>query len=129
MIPSQDATDAQYGVVTIDLVFTAIASGGVPTTLDSSTGIVSVTKSTNDYLVVFDQTYVKFLGGAGNILQASVNVATAYEVKHTAANAGAAGGATATLSPSSAAGAPQALAVGDILSYQFRFARIPQPNS
>lgn len=129
MIPSQDGTDAQYGTVEIDLVFTAGAAGAVPSTLDSSTGITSVTKSTNDYLVVFDQTYVKFLGGSGNIIQASVDATKAYEVKHTAANAGAAGGATVTLSPSNAAGTAQPLVSGDILSYQFRFTRIPQPNS
>jgi len=129
MIPTQDGADAQYGVQAIDLVFTAGASGAVPSTFTASTGIASVTKSTNDYLVVFDQTYVNFLGGAGNIIQASVDATKAFIVKVTAANAGAAGGATATLSPYNAAGTAQPLVSGDILSFRFRFTRIPQPNS
>jgi len=129
MIPSQDGANAQYGVVVIDLVFTAAAAGAVPTTFTASTGITSVTKSTNDYVVVFDQTYVTFLGGTGNIIQASVDATKAFEVKHTAANAGAAGGASVTLSPTNASGTAQPLVSGDILSYQFRFARLPQPNS
>lgn len=129
MIPSQDAANALYGVIEIDLVFTAGASGAVPSTLTASTGITSVTKSTNDYLVVFDQTYLLALGGSGNVLQASVDATKAFTVKMTAVNAGASGGATATVSPYNASGTAQPLVSGDILSFQFRFTHIPQPNS
>jgi len=129
MIPSQDGANAQYGVVVIDLVFTAAAAGAVPTTFTASTGITSVTKSTNDYVVVFDQTYVTFLGGTGNIIQASVDATKAFEVKHTAFNLSSSGFATVTVSPMTAAGAATALAVGDILQYQFYFTTVPQPNS
>lgn len=129
MIASQDAENSLYGVVEIDLVFTAGAAGAVPSTFTASTGIVSVTKSTNDYLVVFDQTYVAALIGGGNIIQASVDATKAFTVKCTASNAGAAGGATATLSPYNASGTAQPLVSGDVLSWTFRFTRIPQPNT
>lgn len=129
MMGSQDGLNAQYGTVEIDLMFTAAAAGAVPSTLTVSTGIVSVTKSTNDYIVIFDSTYITFLGGGGNVVQASVDATKAFEVKHTAFNAGAAGGASVTISPYNAAGTAQPLVVGDILQYTFRFTRIPQPNS
>ena len=129
MIGSQDEKTAQYGRVEIDLMFTAGASGAVPAVLTVSTGITSVVKSTNDYIVTFDQTYLQFVSGGGNVVQAIVNAAAAFEVKHTAFNAQANGGATVTVSPQTAAGAATPLLVGDILQYTFAFTTIPQPNS
>lgn len=129
MIPSQDGANAQVGKITVDLEFTAGASGAVPTTLTRQTGITSVTKSTNDYIVKFDDTFVAFTGGSGNVVQASVDATKAFEVKHTAFNAQAAGGASVTISPYNAAGTAQPLVVGDILQYHFEFNRVLQPNS
>jgi len=129
MMPSQDEKTAQYGRIEIDLMFTAGASGAVPSALTVSTGITSVVKSTNDYIVTFDQSYLQFLGGGGNIIQATPSAAAAFEVKHTAFNLSSSGFATVTVSPMTAAGAATALAVGDILQYQFYFTTVPQPNS
>lgn len=130
MYPSQDGADAQYGVTNIDLEFTAGTSGAVPAALTRSTGITSVTKSTNDYVVAFDQSYVAYLGGFGNVLQASVSAAAATFVKVTAFdNSDANGFASVTLSPLKGSdGTAVALATGDILQFTFRFTRVPQPS-
>src|SRR5262245_7227410 len=122
---NQDHASFQPGTVRVDLEFTAGASGAVPTTLTTSYGITSVTKSTNDYIVKFDDTYFKFLGGFGNIVQATPAAGAAFDPKHTAFNAAAAGGATVTVTPHTAAGATNPLVVGDILQYTFFFSRMP----
>lgn len=129
MMPSQDESTAQYGRIEIDLMFTAGASGAVPSTLTVSTGITSVVKSTNDYIVTFDQSYIQFLGGGGNVIQAIVSASGAFEVKHTAFSLSTNGLATVTISPYTAAGAATPLLVNDILQYTFIFTRVPQPNS
>lgn len=125
---AQDGMDFQYGVVHVDLEFTAGASGAVPSTLTRSKGIASVVKSTNDYVVTFEDGYVAYLGGFGNIVQASVDATKAFEVKYTAFNPSTSGAASVTLSPNNAAGAAQPLVVGDVLQFTFRFTRMVQPN-
>lgn len=130
MIASQDSAQALVGKVGIDLVFTAGAAGVVPVTFTASTGITSVTKSSNDYIVIFDSTYLIYVGGYGNVKQASVDAAAATFVKVTAFDAGAAGGASVTLSPLKGSdGTAVALATGDILQFHFEFTRVPQPNA
>lgn len=124
---SQDSESFQPGVVRVDLEFTAAAAGAVPAALTRSYGITSVTKSTNDYIVKFDDTYFAFLGGFGNIVQATPAVATAFEVKYTAFNAQAAGGASVTCTPfpSSGAAVSTPLVLNDILQFTFFFQRMP----
>jgi len=124
--PSQDGADALVGTEQLDLVFTAGTAGAVPSALTYSTGITSVTLSTNDYLVVFDRGYVGFLNGFGNVIQASPSTSTANSVKVTAVDAGA---GTATITPQKPDGTPLHLATGDKLSFTFRFTALNQPNA
>ncbi len=127
---NQDGADFQQGTVGVDLEFTAGTSGAVPTSLTRSAGIASVTKSTNDYIVVFEDGYVAYLGGYGNVVQDSVTAAAATFVKVTAFdNANADGLAEVTLSPLKGSdGTAVALAADDVLQFHFRMTRLSQPN-
>ena len=124
---NQDGSSFQPGVVTIDLVFTAGTAGAVPSFSASNSnvkkGINTVTLSTNDYLVVFNDKYAAFLGGNGNVVQATPSKTTAFNVKCTAVNAGA---GTATITPFTEDGNATSihLSTGDILSFTFRFTRL-----
>jgi hypothetical protein len=127
---NQDGMDFQQGTVGVDLEFTATTAGAVPSTLTRSAGILSVTKSTNDYVVVFQDGYIAYLGGYGNVVQASVSASAATSVKVTDfTNANADGLAEVTLSPLKGSdGTAVALAVDDILQFHFRMTRLLQPN-
>ncbi len=125
---NQDGQDWQQGTVQVDLAFTASTAGAVPASLTRSAGILSVTKSTNDYVVAFTDSYVAYLGGYGNILQASPDPTAATFVKVTAFNANSGGAASVTLSPLKGSdGTAVALAIGDVLQFTFRFTRLQQP--
>jgi hypothetical protein len=119
---NQDGADFQQGVVGVDLEFTAGTSGAVPASLGRAHGIASVVKSSNDYIVTFEDSYVAFMGGFGGVKQASFSTSGACSVD---ASADAVTGATptVTLSPRTGAGAAVALATGDVLRFHFRMKR------
>lgn len=130
---SQDGMDFQYGTVQLDLEFTAGAAGAVPAVLTRSSGIASVTKSGNSYVVAFEDGYVGFCGGYGNIVQAVVSTAAAFGLKYiapTTPNAAVPGNvAQVTLQPYAGTdGSAQSLVVNDILRFTFRFVRLAQPS-
>ena len=116
---SQDGADFQYGTVNVDLVFTAGTSGAVPTSLTVAEGIESVTLSTNDYIVAFQDAYVRCLNGSGFVIQATPSASTAFEVKITAISV-ADGSPTVTITPSKADGTPIHLSTSDELHFTFR---------
>lgn len=125
---SQDGADLQVGTVSIYLQFTAGTSGAVPSTFTTSTGIVSVTKSTNDYIVLFDSAYLKLVDFSVHVLQASFAAAGACYGNVTATSF-ADSTPTVTLSFFKGSdGTAVALAEGDILRAKFTFTYIPQPN-
>lgn len=117
---SQDGADFQYGTVNVDLQFTAGTSGAVPTTLTVAEGILSVVKSTNDYIVTFQDSYVRLLNGYGFIIQSTPDpTAASWGVKISAVSI-ADGSPTVTLSPYDEAGTAEPLATGDVLFFTFR---------
>lgn len=121
---NQDGADFQPGTVNVDLIFTASTAGAVPSTLTLADGITSVVKSSNDYIVTFDDAYVRMLNGHGFVIQASYNASTgACEVKPTAVSIDDSS-PTVTLSFFNAAGTAVALAIGDVLRFTFRLARL-----
>lgn len=109
------------GRVTVDLEFTAGTSGAVPSTLTRAKGIASVTKSTNDYIVTFQDAYVAYVNGYGGIIQASVDATKAFRLAVTAVSLA---NKTVTLSPTAADGTAQPLVSGDILRWTFVYTRL-----
>lgn len=127
-IVSQDAGDLQIGIVNVYLEFTADTSGAVPSTFTTATGIVSVTKSTNDYIVLFDSAYLKLLDFNGSVLQASFAASGACYV-NASATSFTDDSPTVTVSPYKGSdGTAVALAEGDVLRCKFTFTYLPQPN-
>jgi hypothetical protein len=119
---NQDGANFQAGVVTLDLVFTAAAAGAVPATFTYADGVLSVTKSSADYLVVLQDYYYALLGECTIVLQAAYSATTgACEGKVTAEAVATAG--TLTLSFFNAAGTAVALSTGDVLRCTLRLQR------
>lgn len=128
MIASQDAADACVGKVTVDLEFTAGAAGAVPAALTRSTGIVSVVKSGNNYVVTFDQSYLGLDNVYGYVQQAVIAAGGAREMKATAQTVASAA-PTVTLSFYDVAGTALSLLVNDIVRCSFVLLTKPQPNA
>jgi hypothetical protein len=126
-VPTQDSADSQYGIQRLYLQFTAGTDGAVPSTFTTATGIASVTKSTNDYIVAFDSAYLKLLNGSGFVIMATPAATGAWEAKITATSF-ADSSPTVTLSFYDDDGDAVALATGDILRFEFVFTSQPQPN-
>lgn len=120
---NQDGADFQAGTVNIDLIFTAGAAGAVPSSLTVADGIASVTKSSNDYIVAFDDAYYRLLNGYGFVIMATPAATGAWEAKITAKSVEDST-PTATLSFYDDDGDAVALAEGDILHFTFRMARM-----
>lgn len=120
---NQDRANFQAGVVDIHLIFTAGAAGAVPSSLTVADGIASVTKSTNDYIVAFDDAYFRFLNGHGFVIMASPAATGAWEAKVTAVSVEDST-PTVTLSFYDDDGDAVALAVGDIVHFTFTMARM-----
>jgi hypothetical protein len=125
--PSQDSADSQIGIQRLYLQFTATTAGAVPSTFTTATGITGVTKSTNDYIVAFDSAYLKLLNGSGFVIMATPAASGAWEAKITATSFNDST-PTVTLSFYDDDGDAVALAVGDILRFEFVFTSITQPN-
>ena len=120
----QDGSDFQAGTVNLDLEFTATTAGAVPTSLTRSDGIASVVKSTNDYVVTFQDSYIALLGGYGTVIQASFATTGAARVQYSAQAVTSATAPSVTLSLYRGSdGAAVALASGDILRFTFRLTR------
>lgn len=125
---SQDGADLQIGTVNIYLQFTAGTSGAVPTTFASKTGIVSVTKSTNDYIVLFDSAYLKLVDYNIQIQQLSF-AATGTCYGNISARSFTDSTPTVTMSfYRGSDGTAVALTEGDIVTARFEFTYLAQPN-
>jgi len=117
----QDGADAQSRTVNVDLVFTAGTSGAVPAALTVSNGILSVVKSSNNYVVTFQPGPVAYLNGCGHVIQASYAANGACRVVPSAQDV--AGAGTVTLTCYESDGTATALASGDELHFTFRMKR------
>jgi hypothetical protein len=115
----------QSEVVEIEFEMTAGTAGAVPTTFTRSRGIASVTLSTNDYLFVFDETWVAFFAPAISITQATPATTTPKQAVMSAYNSTATGGATCTISPYRPDdGTALHLSTSDVLKITFRMQRL-----
>jgi len=127
-IAEQDGADAQIGTVNVYLQMTATTDGAVPSTFTTSTGIVSVTKSTNDYIVLFDSAYLKLVDFSVHVLQGSFAATGACYGNITAVSFT---DSTPTVTLSfykGSDGTAVALADTDVLRCRFTFTTQPQPN-
>lgn len=105
----------------MDLVFTSGASGAVPTTLTTSAGITSVTKSgTGIYTIVLDQATYGMPEFTQSVLQASYTKAGACDIRLTGVSL-----STKTITVLTVDGDGDAVdaASGDILRMGFAFQR------
>lgn len=120
---NQDGSDFQPGTVNLDLIFTASTAGAVPSSFTRAEGVDTVTKSSNDYIVALQDSYVQVLNWTVNVVQATYNASTGACHGNVTAISVTDDTPTVTLSFYNAAGTAVALAIGDELHVTLRLQR------